>query len=98
LPSSEDDAIDRLRELLTHEMRTRCDPELVIGYGTPADEILRFVHERRADLVVLGVRRRNPIDLAVFGSVTQRVIRDGACAVLTVRTLESLMPGGEAAH
>jgi nucleotide-binding universal stress UspA family protein len=98
LPSSEDDAIARLSELLTHEMRERCDPELVVGYGTPADELLRFVRERHVDLVVLGIRRRNPIDLAVFGSTTQRLIRDGACAVLTVRTLESLMPERDAAR
>jgi nucleotide-binding universal stress UspA family protein len=85
LPSSEDDAIARLSELLTPEMCVRYDPELVVGYGTPADEVLRFVHERRVSLVVLGIRRRNPFDLAVFGSTTQRLIRDGACVVLTVR-------------
>ena len=88
LPSSEDDAIARLSELLTPEMRERCAPELVVGYGRPADEVLRFVRERHVDLVVLGIRRRNPIGLVVFGSTTQQLIRDGACAVLTVRTLE----------
>jgi nucleotide-binding universal stress UspA family protein len=87
LPSSVDDAIARLSELLTHEMRVPSDPELVVAYGTPADEVLRFVHERHIDLVVLGVRPRNPIDLAVFGSTTQRLIREGACAVLAVRTV-----------
>jgi nucleotide-binding universal stress UspA family protein len=88
LPSSEDDAIARLSELLTPQMRERCAPELVVGYGRPADEVLRFVRERHVDLVVLGIRRRNPIGLVVFGSTTQQLIRDGACAVLTVRTLE----------
>ena len=89
LPSAEDDAIDRLRELLTDDMRDRCDPELVVGYGTPADEVLRVVHQRHVDLVVLGIRRRNPIDLAVFGSTTQRLIRERVCAVLTVHALEA---------
>jgi nucleotide-binding universal stress UspA family protein len=86
LPSAEDDARARLSELLTHEMRVRSDPELVVGYGMPADEVLRFVHERHVDLVVLGIRPRNPIDVAVFGSTTLRVLRDGSCVVLTVRT------------
>jgi nucleotide-binding universal stress UspA family protein len=98
LPSSEDDAIHRLSDLLTPEMRIRYDPELIVGYGTPADEVLRFVHERHVGLIVLGIRRRNPIDLAVFGSTTQRLIRDGACPVLTVRTLESIARAREAAH
>jgi nucleotide-binding universal stress UspA family protein len=98
LPSSEDDAIARLSELITPEMRVRYDPELIVGYGTPADEVLRFAHERHVGLVVLGIRRRNPIDLAVFGSTTQQLIRDGTCAVLTVRTLESVASAREAAH
>ena len=88
LPSSEDDAIAGMNRLLTDELRERCAPEFVVGYGPPADELLRVGHERQADLVVLGIRRRNPIDLAVFGSTAQRLIRDGACAVLTVRALE----------
>jgi len=46
LPSSEDDALARLNELVTQEIRERCAPELVVGYGAPSDEILRFVHER----------------------------------------------------
>ena len=98
LPSSEEDAIDRLSQLLTPEMRSLCDPELVVGYGTPADEVLRLARERDVNLVVLGIRQRNRIDLALFGSTTQRLIRESACAVLTVRTLESLLPGREAAH
>ena len=89
LPSSEDDAIARMNELLTEDMRVRCNPELVVGYGRAADELQRVVHERAVDLVVLGVRRRTLIDRVVFGSTTQGLIRHGACTVLTVNTLES---------
>ncbi len=89
LPSSEDDAVDRMNELLTPDVRAHCAPELLVGYGGPADEVMRLVDERHVDLVVLGIRRRNAIDRAVFGSTTQRLIRDGGCAVLTVRALET---------
>jgi nucleotide-binding universal stress UspA family protein len=85
LPSSEDDAVAELNGLLTGDLRARSAPELVVGYGDPADEVLRLVQERGADLVVLGIRRRNPIDLAVFGSTAQRLIRGAVCPVLTVR-------------
>jgi nucleotide-binding universal stress UspA family protein len=84
LPSSEDDAIEGMRMLLTNDVLVRCAPELVVGRGAPADEVLRIVQERQVDLVVLGIRRRNPIDLAVFGSTAQQLIRDGRCAVLAV--------------
>lgn len=84
LPSSEDDAIEGMKMLLTNEVLIHGAPELVVGYGAPADEVLRIVQERQVDLVVLGVRRRNPIDLAVFGSTAQQLIRAGRCAVLAV--------------
>jgi nucleotide-binding universal stress UspA family protein len=87
LPSSEDDAIAGMKRLLAEDMRERCAPEFVVGYGQPADELMRVASERHADLVVLGIRRRNPIDMAVFGSTAQRLIRDGACPVLTVSAL-----------
>jgi nucleotide-binding universal stress UspA family protein len=88
LPSSEDDAIARIGELVTNDIRIRCAPEILIGYGQRAEELLRFARERDVDLVVLGIQRRNPIDLAVFGSTAQRLIRDGAFALLTVRALQ----------
>jgi nucleotide-binding universal stress UspA family protein len=89
LPSSEDDAVARLNGLLTDEIRARCDPEFVVGYGSASDEILRLVRDYHVDLVVLGTRQRNRIDLAVFGSTAQRLLRDGVSAMLTVRALES---------
>lgn len=88
LPSSEDDALAGIDQLLTSEMRARCATEVVIGYGDAADEVLRIALERQAGLVVLGIRKRNAIDLAVFGSTAQRLVRDGSCAILTVRAGE----------
>jgi nucleotide-binding universal stress UspA family protein len=41
--------------------------------------------ETGADLLVLGVHGRNPIDRALFGSTTDQVVRRATCAVLTVR-------------
>jgi len=40
--------------------------------------------EAQADLVVMGVRGRNPVDLALFGSTTQHVVRGAKCPVLVV--------------
>ncbi|RPJ53586.1 MAG: universal stress protein, partial [Acidobacteria bacterium] len=37
-------------------------------------------------LVVMGVRGRGAIDLTLFGSTTNQVVRLARCAVLTVRT------------
>lgn len=52
----------------------------------PWEEILRVAAERRADLIVMGVQGRGAVDLMLFGSTTQRVIRQAACPVLTLRS------------
>ena len=84
LPTSEDDARQELEELLTPDARA-CDPELVVGYGRPAGEVLRVVRESKAGLIVLGVHGRNALDRTLFGSTTQQVVREAPCPVLTVR-------------
>jgi nucleotide-binding universal stress UspA family protein len=52
--------------------------------GKPYVEIIRAAREANTDLIVLGVRGRNALDLAIFGSTTHRVIQQGPCPVLTV--------------
>ena len=44
------------------------------------------VAEGHADLIVKGVHGRNVVDLALFGSTTNQVVRGASCPVLTVRT------------
>ena len=52
--------------------------------GKPYEEIIRSAREADADLIILGVRGRNALDLAIFGSTTYRVIQKGSCPILTV--------------
>ena len=57
---------------------------LEVRLGKAYQEILKFASEMQADLIVTGVRGRNSLDLAVFGSTTYRVIQLGPSPVLTV--------------
>jgi nucleotide-binding universal stress UspA family protein len=82
----EDDARTRLSAAVPLEARVWCRTEEVIASGKAGREILRTAEERRSDLIVMGVRGRNPIDLAVFGSTTQHVVRGAGCPVLVVHT------------
>jgi nucleotide-binding universal stress UspA family protein len=52
--------------------------------GRPYQEIVRYALETEADLIILGVRGRNALDLALFGSTTHRVIQHVPCPVLAV--------------
>jgi nucleotide-binding universal stress UspA family protein len=49
-------------------------------------EILRVAEEAQADLVVMGVRGRSPVDLVLFGSTTHHVVRGAKCPVMVVHT------------
>ena len=60
--------------------------EPAVRVGKTYQEILEHAAETQTDLIVMGVRGRNALDLALFGSTTQRVIQLGQWPVLVVRT------------
>lgn len=57
----------------------------IVRSGTPYEEINEHAAETQTDLIVMGVRGRNVVDLAVFGSTTHRIIQLGPCPVLAVK-------------
>jgi nucleotide-binding universal stress UspA family protein len=56
----------------------------VVTLGRPYLEVLRVAEERATDLIVMGVRGRGPVDMALFGSTTNHVVRRATCPVVTV--------------
>ncbi|MGE0447829.1 MAG: universal stress protein, partial [Vicinamibacterales bacterium] len=56
-----------------------------VAFGRSYREILDAATETGADLLVLGVRGRGPVDLAFFGSTANHLVRSAGCPVLTVR-------------
>jgi len=57
-----------------------------VGHGKPHVEILRAAADIGADLIVIGVHGRNGLDLQIFGSTTNHVVRHATCPVLTLRS------------
>jgi nucleotide-binding universal stress UspA family protein len=57
----------------------------VVRIGKPYQEIIQLALEEHIDVVIMGVRGRSALDLALFGSTTQRVLQLGPCPVLAVR-------------
>jgi nucleotide-binding universal stress UspA family protein len=62
-----------------------CTPSTVIRHGKPYVNILNVAAERKADLIVLGVRGRSAVDRTIFGSTANHVVRAATCPVLTLR-------------
>ncbi|HEU4891870.1 MAG TPA: universal stress protein [Vicinamibacterales bacterium] len=76
---------ERLELAVPEEARTWCTVESVLSEGKPYREIIRAAAEHHCDLIVMGVRGRNALDLALFGSTTQQVVRLATAPVLTIR-------------
>jgi nucleotide-binding universal stress UspA family protein len=63
--------------------------------GSPAARILEVVAQETADLLVVGTHGRTGLDRVVLGSVTDRMVRQARCPVLTVRAAAERRPPRE---
>ena len=84
--AAEAEYLRRLRALVPAQARTYCTVTTQVGEGKPAREITRVAAAERADLIVMGVQGRGAVDLMVFGSNTNTVVRSATCPVLVVPT------------
>ena len=78
------DVTRRLEELAPPEAGDWCKVHTAVRIGRPYQQILQVALENETDLVVMGVRGRNAVDLALFGSTTHHVIQLGSSPVLAV--------------
>ena len=75
----------KLQALVSDDDRTWCQTEEHVAVGRPHEEIVRLARERDADFIVMGDHGRSALNLALFGSTTNQVVRHSRCPVLTVR-------------
>ena len=64
---------------------TGVDARGVVVVGYAAEEILALAESEQADIIVMGTRGRKGIDLILFGSVAEKVVKNATCPVLTIR-------------
>lgn len=79
-------ADQRLRDAVPEAEREKTTTTCVIGL--PVDEILRYAHDKKIDLIVMGTHGRGAVAHALLGSVAERVVRKAPCPVLTVHHLQ----------
>jgi nucleotide-binding universal stress UspA family protein len=75
---------EKLEKLIPPEERTTLKVRTAVLIGKPYQQIIQFALESQIDLVAMGVRGRDALNLAVFGSTTYRVMQSGPCPVLAV--------------
>ena len=85
----EEDARDRLNELLTDEDRHADANAVALIAASPSAGIVGYATEMQADLIVMGTHGRTGKPSGVIGSVAEQVVRTAECPVLTVRRTAS---------
>jgi len=76
--------LKRLEEQMSPWAYKNVVTKYVVRIGKAYQQIIQLALESQTDLLVMGVRGRNALDLAVFGSTTYRVVQLGPCPVLVV--------------
>ena len=77
-------AAERLDKLIPPEVRKTLKIKTAVRIGKPYAQIIQLALEAQIDMVTMAVRGRGALDLAVFGSITYRVLQLGPCPVLAV--------------
>jgi nucleotide-binding universal stress UspA family protein len=75
----------RLEALIPDEARAFCHPVTQVQWGKPYRRILDVAENEATDLIVMGVHGRNAVELMLFGSTTNQIVRHASCPVLTLR-------------
>jgi nucleotide-binding universal stress UspA family protein len=81
---AERECVKRLRALVPEDAADYCSIKTEVIDGGASRQILRLAAGHDSDLIVLGVHDRKALDLLIFGSDSNAVIRDASCAVLVV--------------
>lgn len=81
-------SVQLLRKLVPPEAELWCEPRFVAERGPAAEKILDVARQKKADLIVLGVRRPGGFPGAATHLPTataHKIVTHAACPVLTVR-------------
>ena len=70
-----------LKDLVSHH---KVETRNMVTTGEAAPEILRIAHQEHADLIVIASHGLTGWRRLVFGSVTEKVVRQASCPVLTI--------------
>ena len=85
---NETDSRTLLKQIVEAEL-TGIQHEVLLRQGSPADETVRAANDIKADLIVMATHARHGLAHLVLGSVTEKVVRESSCPVLTVRIEEN---------
>lgn len=81
---AQDDDIQGIEQRLATQGIQHVIKRPVRGHDAAA-EVLDAAEEHKADLIVIGLRRRTPVGKLIMGSTSQRILLEADCPVLAVK-------------
>ena len=76
--------VDERIEVYRSRLPEPIELNVEIRIGKDHQEILAFARDRQIDLIVMGRQGHGALQKALFGNVTEKVVRKADCAVLVV--------------
>lgn len=86
---------NRLRDAIPAEMRNQYRFEEVVLEGEPYAELLNYAKKNEIDLICMGAHGEGHETSRLFGSHTDRVLRNAPCPVLIARKTASRSAAGD---
>jgi nucleotide-binding universal stress UspA family protein len=77
--------VKRMRKTMPSECQGQCEPDFLVRFGEPGEEILQTARDSGANLIVLGMRRSGKLSGCLPSAVAYRVVCQAPCPVLTLR-------------
>jgi len=78
-------ALTKLERIGRQKLKAGTRYELLVASGDPALEVLKASTRLGIDLIVMPTHGRTGARRLVLGSVAERVVREAACPVLTIK-------------
>jgi nucleotide-binding universal stress UspA family protein len=72
-------------EKMLKDAGSACQTHLLVRGMQPGEDIVNFAAEKKADAIMIGVKRRSKVGKLLFGSNAQYVIIKADCPVTTVK-------------
>jgi nucleotide-binding universal stress UspA family protein len=85
LERTERNVREQIDAMLTAEERAKFKVQVSVETGSPAAKILEYAAAHHIDLIVMGTTGRGALERMWVGSVTQRVLQDAACPVVSLQ-------------
>jgi len=84
-PDINERIISEMENVYTELGGSDVEAEFHVLYGHPVKEIVTHVEENKHDLIIISSHGLSGIERAVLGSVTERVVRQAPCPVMTLK-------------